>query len=37
MSPEHRFLLDIEPSRGEGTIRMPKRESKGLVELTSDP
>ena len=29
MSPEHRFLLDIEPSNGEGTIRMPKRESKG--------
>lgn len=28
MSPEHRFLLDIEPSR-EGTIRMPKRESQG--------
>jgi hypothetical protein len=29
MSPEHRYLLDIEPSRGEGTTRMPKRESKG--------
>jgi len=29
MSPEHRYLLDIEPSNGEGAIRMPKRESKG--------
>jgi hypothetical protein len=28
MSPEHRYLLDIEPN-GEGTKRMPKRESKG--------
>ncbi len=29
MSPEHRYLLDIEPSSGDGAIRMPKRESKG--------
>jgi len=29
MSPEHRYLLDIEPSNSEGAIRMPKRESKG--------
>ena len=29
MSPEHRYLLDIEPTSGDGAIRMPKRESKG--------
>jgi ectoine hydroxylase-related dioxygenase (phytanoyl-CoA dioxygenase family) len=29
MSPEHRFLLDIEPKHGDETVRMPKRESKG--------
>jgi ectoine hydroxylase-related dioxygenase (phytanoyl-CoA dioxygenase family) len=29
MSPEHRFLLDIEPKHGDETVRMPKRDSKG--------
>jgi ectoine hydroxylase-related dioxygenase (phytanoyl-CoA dioxygenase family) len=29
MSPEHRFLLDIEPKRGDETVRMPKRDAKG--------
>jgi hypothetical protein len=29
MTPEHRYLLDIEPKRGDETVRMPKRDSKG--------
>ena len=29
MSPEHRFLLDIEPKRRDETMRMPKRDAKG--------
>jgi ectoine hydroxylase-related dioxygenase (phytanoyl-CoA dioxygenase family) len=30
MSPEHRYLLEIEPSReGEGPLRQPKRDHKG--------
>jgi ectoine hydroxylase-related dioxygenase (phytanoyl-CoA dioxygenase family) len=29
MSPEHRYLLEIEPSTHEGVLRQPKREHKG--------
>ena len=29
MSPVHRYLLEIEPQRGEGVLRTPKRDAKG--------